>query len=330
MWQALAGFIICTALIVVSGIRLTYHGNRISELTGLSKAWIGLILMASITSLPELVNGISAVAVVKAPDLAAGDIFGSCVFNLLILSLLDARIRKPLTSLVERSHVVAGFFSLILLTVSGVAILTAEKTPVFFWVSAFTPVIFVVYLATIYAIYRFGRSGKVMPERETTAISGGKPPSLRRSLIVYGLNALVVLVAALFLPYFGEELAAWYGISDTFFGTLFLAAATSLPELVVSIAAVRLMAYDMVVGNLLGSNIFNILILGIDDLFYTGGSLYAAISKAHMESVMATVVMTAVVGLGIMIRPQRKVWLFGLDSVVIICIYLVLMYYLAI
>ena len=100
------GFVICTALITLSGTQLSKQGNKLAEATGLSKAWIGLILMATVTSLPELVTGISAVTVVTAPDLAAGNVLGSCAFNLLILSLLDLFVKKPITSLVKTSHIV--------------------------------------------------------------------------------------------------------------------------------------------------------------------------------------------------------------------------------
>ncbi|MEZ4822508.1 MAG: hypothetical protein R2942_08840 [Ignavibacteria bacterium] len=86
----------CSAAIVYAGIKLSFYGDRIAEQTGLGKAWIGLIMMASITSLPELITGISSVAIVNAPDLAAGDIFGSCVFNLFILSILDVLLKNLL------------------------------------------------------------------------------------------------------------------------------------------------------------------------------------------------------------------------------------------
>ena len=88
------GFTACSSIIIFSGSKLSIYGDKIAEITGLGKAWLGLILMASVTSLPELITGISAVSIINAPDLAAGDIFGSCMFNLLILSVLDARIKK--------------------------------------------------------------------------------------------------------------------------------------------------------------------------------------------------------------------------------------------
>ncbi|MBK9466366.1 MAG: hypothetical protein IPN56_16635 [Chitinophagaceae bacterium] len=84
----------------------------------------------------------------------------------------------------------------------------------------------------------------------------------------------MVIGTAVFLPYFGEHIASETGLGNSFFGTLFIAAATSLPELVVSLAALRMGSTDMAVGNLLGSNIFNMFILGIDDIF-TGKVLYS-------------------------------------------------------
>jgi len=325
MTTDIIGFSVCALLVIFSGIRLSHHGDRIAELTGLGKAWIGLVMMASVTSLPELISGISAVAIVNAPDLAAGDIFGSCVFNLLILSLIDMRMNKPITSLVKTGHVVAGFFGMALLATAALAIVLAPQTPVLGWVSAASIAIALVYFAAVYGIFKYEQS---QPKEPETIATENKAAELKRSLLIYGANALVVIAAALFLPHFGERIASSYGLSASFFGTLFLAATTSLPELVVSFASLRLGSFDMVVGNLLGSNIFNIFILALDDAFYRGGSLYADISPSHLISALAVIIMTAVVGLGIMVKPQRKVWRFGIDSLAILLIYAGLMAYL--
>src|SRR5512145_3225201 len=82
-------FLICSGVIVVCGVNLSRYGDVIAEKTGLGRAWIGLILMASVTSLPELVTGLSSVTVAGVPDIAVGDVMGSCVFNLSIIALLD-------------------------------------------------------------------------------------------------------------------------------------------------------------------------------------------------------------------------------------------------
>jgi len=79
-------FAACTAIILYSGTRLSLYGDVIAEKSGLGRTWIGVILMASVTSLPELVTGISSVAIYNLPNIAAGDVLGSCMFNLLILA----------------------------------------------------------------------------------------------------------------------------------------------------------------------------------------------------------------------------------------------------
>jgi len=82
-------FLVCTAAIVFAGAKLSEYGDVIAEKTGLGRTWIGVVLMASVTSLPELMTGVSSVAIFDLPNIAAGDALGSCMFNLLIIALLD-------------------------------------------------------------------------------------------------------------------------------------------------------------------------------------------------------------------------------------------------
>lgn len=90
-------------------------------------------------------------------------------------------------------------------------------------------------------------------------------------------------------------------------GTLFVAFATSVPELVVTLAAVRLGALDMAIGNLLGSNLFDMLLVAIDDLFYTPGPILAEVSPAHAISAMSALVMTGLAIVGLYYRPRGRV-----------------------
>lgn len=321
--QSVSGFILCSAAIVYAGIKLSYYGNRIAELTGLGKAWIGLILMAAVTSLPELITGISSVALVKMPNLAAGDVFGSCVFNLLILSVLDAFKKKPITSLVRNTHVFAAACAIILISISGAGILLRDQIPSVGWISPITPLIFSVYTFSIWLIYKF-ENKSLMPAEEKHETEG-TIKSLRKTLTLYFFNAAIVVGAALFLPYFGKFIIANSGLNSTFFGTLFLAAATSLPELVVSISALRMGSLDMAVGNLFGSNIFNIFILGIDDLFYHHGSIYANIEFSHLMSILTIITMTSVAMIGLLFRAERKLFVLAADTLIIFILYIVLM-----
>jgi cation:H+ antiporter len=325
----LAGFLVCSSIIIYSGTKLSYYGDKIAELTGMGKAWVGLILMASVTSLPELITGISAVAIVKAPDLAAGDIFGSCVINLLILSVLDARIKQPLFSMVKSSHIVAAIFGIILLSVTGIAIFLADEIPSVLWISSFSFVLLGVYLASIWGIFKYEQDASIESPLLKIQQTASHPAALKSAIGGYALHALIVIFAALLLPYFGEHIATYAGLSNSFFGTVFIAAATSLPELVVSLAALRMGSLDMAVGNLLGSNVFNMFILSIDDAFYLEGSLFRDISSTHLLSVLVTIIMTAIVGLGLLFKPKKKqIWLLSLDTFAIAILYMALIFYL--
>jgi cation:H+ antiporter len=318
----IGGFTICAALITLSGTALSKQGNKLAEVTGLSKAWVGLILLATVTSLPELVTGVSAITVVKAPDLAIGNVLGSCAFNLLILSLLDLFVKKPITSLVRTSHIVSGAFSIILLATVGTAVSFDFEIFSMLWISPLSLILMVLYACAMRAMFLYE---KAHPEEFVAVVHVDEKHSqgVRKVFAIYSLHAFVVVFAALFLPYFGERIANHFELSETFFGTVFLAITTSLPEVVVSISALRLGALDMAMGNLLGSNVFNIAILALLDFFHTEGSLYMAISDTHVLSIFASIMMTAIVAIGLVVRPEKKRFHLGIDAWFILLIYLI-------
>ncbi len=323
----LAGFLFCSLIIIVSGSKLSKYGDRIANLTGLGKAWIGLIVMASVTSLPELITGISAVTLVNDPDLAAGDIFGSCIFNLFILSVLDAFMKKPVTSLVKSSHIIAGAISIILITFAAIGIILKDQISTFGWVSGVTPLIVMVYLISIFLIHKFEQKNADSSSGE--AISKGGSHELRKVILLYSLNAVIVIAAAIFLPYYGNQIATQAGLSSTFFGTFMVATSTSLPELVVCISALRMGSVDLAVGNLFGSNIFNVFILAVDDVFYTNGSIFSDIDQNHLISILTLIIMTAVTSVGLLFKASKKRFLLATDTFIILILYLSLMYFLA-
>ncbi len=105
--------------------------------------------------------------------------------------------------------------------------------------------------------------------------------TLRGAALRYAAAASVVAAAGTWLPFVGQEIAEAMGWKTTFVGTLFIAGATSVPELVVTVSALRLGAADMAIAGLLGSNLFDILILAVDDIAYRKGPLLHAASPAH-------------------------------------------------
>ena len=109
-------FAICAVLIGSAGYQLSRQGDAIAQHTGLSGSWIGLTLVASVTSLPELATGLTSVTIAQAPNLAVGNALGSCVLNLAFLVVIDLIHRKePEWRRANRGHVLAAGFGVVLL-----------------------------------------------------------------------------------------------------------------------------------------------------------------------------------------------------------------------
>jgi cation:H+ antiporter len=154
-------------------------------------------------------------------------------------------------------------------------------------------------------VYRYERQRIAEFAEEATQLYGAI--TLRAALTRFGLASLVVVAAGLRLPFAGDRLAAAMGWHQTFVGTLFLSVATTLPEMVVTVTALRLGALDMAIGNLFGSNLFNIGILAVDDLFYLPGPVLAHVSPLHAVSAASAVMMAGVAVVGLLYRPRTRV-----------------------
>lgn len=273
-------FAVCAALIGVAGPILTRYGDIIARLTGLSRTWIGLVLLATATSLPELFTGISAVTVANAPNIAVGDALGSCVFNLVMLVVLDGLSRdEPVYRRIDQGHILTAGFGVILIGSAGAVVLLSGNglSLQFLHISIYTPFIIVLYLVAVRAAFVYDRRTKPAPQ----IVKDESTVTLGMALTRYAAAAAIIVAAGSWLPFIGLDIAEIMGWRTTFVGTMFVAAATSLPELVVTISALRLGAVDMAIGNLLGSNLFDVLILAADDIAYTKGPLLSSVSPAH-------------------------------------------------
>ncbi len=316
-------FIACAAVILVAGTQLSRYGDVIADMTGLGRTWIGVVLLASVTSLPELITGLSSVAIFRVPNIAMGDIAGSCMFNLLIIAMLDAlHGPAPISGRVHQGQVLSASFGLILLGLVSLSIMLREMLPVIGWVSVSSVLFIAMYLLAMRTIFTYEQR-RIMAEfvAEMATETEARHPSAVRVYGLFILNAVLIVGAALYLPGLAETLAETTGLGQTFFGTIFVALSTSLPEVVVSIAALRIGAIDMAVGNIFGSNLFNIGILALDDLFYTPGPLLAAIEMSHIIAVIAAMIMTAIAIVGLTYRSDSKRLFVAWDALGIALVY---------
>jgi len=303
-------FLACLAIILFAGTKLARYGDAIGKKTGLGGLWVGLVLLAVITSAPELVTGISSAALVDLPDLALGTLFGSCLFNLSILALLDILHRPaPILSRASSRHIASSGVGILLMAIAAGSILAGERLSglALGWVGIPSIVILVVYLVAVRLMFRFERSHQ-LPPLEAASPQYTEIP-MRTVYLKFILAAAAVIGAGIWLSFVGDEIAETTGWDASFVGSLFLAISSSMPELVVSIAALRLGAIDMAVADILGSNMFNIAIIFAVDLFYTQGPILSSVSSAHLITAAVVMVMSLLVIVGLRLRQKRKTFI---------------------
>ncbi len=320
-------FLLSFLVILFAGTKLARYGDVIAKKTGLGGAWVGLLLMATATSLPELLTGISAVAFVQVPDLAMGDAFGSNLFNLVIIALLDILHRQgPLLTRVGARHTLIGGLTVLLIAFATMSIFFSSNISGLSlgWVSIFTPLLFLLYLFSLRKAFHHERSQQAQASQKREVPQHYEKISLARAYTYYSIAALFVMAGAVWLSFVGNEINEVTGWGSTFVGSFFLAAVTSAPEVVVSITALRLGAADMAVANMLGSNMFNMgIVLAGDDLFYRAGPLFADVSINHVFSGLVAILMTCVIIVGLS-SPSRRKMLPGVSwyTIALIVLYL--------
>lgn len=311
-------FVGSAVLILLAAHFLASSADTVAERTGLGRSFIGVVMLATATSLPELATGISSIALLDAPDLAIGDAFGSNLFNLLIIGLADIYWQNgPVLNAVTRTSVMVGALGAGLIGLATLAIFIYSETDVTaeWLISPLTIVLILGFVAAMYLIYRHDRqtresesADEAQPEPEP----GRQHQSLSRALLFYVVSAAIVVAAAVWLADVGEQIAETMHWEESFVGTQFLAISTSLPEIGTSFAALRLNAPDLAITNVLGSNVFNMgIVLFFDDIAFTDGAIWSAVSTVHMLSGLIAVLMTMAVIVGIMTRPRgtgKRIW----------------------
>lgn len=311
-------FGVSVLLVLYGGVRLTYSGDMIAEKTGIGRAWIGLVIISFATTLPELVTSVSSICLVKEPDLAAGNCFGSMAFNLLLITFIDLFGNRRLArEEFNRGLLLSGgvFLFLLLMIQLSLFSLRFHWTPNLgiFQVHFSSFFIIFVYFLTSRLIFSYSKHDASSTESDTQNPSYTHF-SLRRSFLLYSIAAFCVLLGGILLAETANRIAIQTGIGQTFIGSTAVGITTSLPELVVAFTAVRLGALEMVMGNVLGANLFNLIIVALCDILYPQSILLASIDRNHSVTITLVMLMTSVVLLGHFFPMKRKIISLGWDS----------------
>lgn len=315
-------FIICTAIILYCGKRVARYGDAIAEKTGLGGLWIGVILVSVATSLPELFTGVGSTVFVNAHNLTVGNLFGANTYNLVNIAILDYLNKgTPILTAVSTGQLLTAVLSLIPLTIAALGIFLNSKLPeiAFMNISLYSILILVSYLIATRIIFKFEKKQQMIKKlsKEEQILFKYDNISLKTACVRYGLAAFAIAGAGIWLAYIGDDLARLLNLGQNFIGSLLLGFATTLPEITVSIAALRLGAKELAVANMVGSNLFNITIIFLNDVLYRKAPIFSVLTQQHIFTAFIVVLMTIAVISGLILKPKRKTRI-GLSAYAII------------
>ncbi|MBN2209228.1 MAG: hypothetical protein JW759_08025 [Candidatus Coatesbacteria bacterium] len=299
-------FLVCGVVVALAGVKLSRFGHIMGEKLKIGSTWIGLVLLAAVTSMPELITSCTA-GDIGAPDMAVGNLLGSNLFNVAILGMLGLMMpRLAKWDGKGMRHLLSCCLNLFILSVALLAIVFHKAVPLKapfevqnlrgLPIGASSIVIFAIYLLSMFLIFVHEKAenaveapANMTDSRMTTSLSY-ENEVLSRVCVKFAACAAIIVSAGWRMVVLGDILAeipinilgTQLVLGQSIIGTFFLAVATSLPEFAVCYAAVRMGAADMAIGNVLGSNIFNIATIPLADIFFTKGPILAHVSGIHL------------------------------------------------
>jgi cation:H+ antiporter len=314
--------------LVGAGTLLARAGDVIAARTKWGGVWVGSVFLAAATSLPEIVTDIAAVRL-GAADLAAGDLFGSSMANMVILAIVT--LVPAGTQLFQKAtldHALYASLAIILTSIAAMSVLVGGG-PSLFGVSASSLLLLVTYIAGSRVVFRHSRlarvaaetvemSGALPPERSGETPTAESKPSLRRAFAMFAAGAIVLTVAAPAFARSANGVATATGLGATFIGTWLVGFSTSLPELVTSLAAVRMRAYDLAVGNLFGSNAFNMAVFPLLDAVSPTGPVFGLITATHVISALVAIGLMGIALAALVYRARGRISLLEPSSALIL------------
>ena len=310
MTSILFQFLGSALVIIFAGSFLTKFADKIAEVTGLGRMLVGGLLLAGATSLPELMVDLKAIQA-DLPDLAVGDLLGSSLFNLLILAVLDfsfpSAFRRTAFSSLNLHHSLSAVLSILLTAIVGIGISSKLESSLL-GVSIFSWAIVLVYFFGLRLIFIESENDK--PGSKDTGRSINlrmllKQRSFIEAIAGYIAAASTILLIAPFLVNSADGLSKISGLGHTFVGTTLVALTTSLPELVSTIAAFRIGKPDLALGNIFGSNAFNMLLFFPLDFFYPK-ALFNSVRSTHSITAFCIVGAMSVAVMGQLYRKKER------------------------
>lgn len=338
VWTNVGIFAISAAIVWIAGTHLVRLVDRLANRTGIGQGFAGMLLLGGIVSLTEI-STVSTAAFTGSPLLALNNLLGSESINLFLLAMVDPLSgREALTSFITKpSMLFQGMMGMILLAVTAVAMAIGDI--LVFGVGLWSTGLFLLCLGTLWMSARYERRkvwiafdadadadrGAGEDAEADESASGGKDvkdESLKILIAKLIAVAAIIFAAGFSLSMTGDALAKQTGLGASFVGFLLVGISTSLPELSTITAAIRLKRHEMAVGDILGSNVFNLLLIFLTDVVYVGEPVLNHVGRFEIVAALLGIVMTGILLLGILERRNRTVLGMGYDSAAMLVVFL--------
>ncbi|MGV3742493.1 MAG: sodium:calcium antiporter [Burkholderiaceae bacterium] len=337
LWMNLAVFAASGSVVWMSGTKISRYADVIARKSGIGHVAVGIALLGSLSSLPEIAVSLSS-AISQSPVLAVNNLLGGVAMQVAILAVADAFIgRQPLTVTVTSPTVLLqGTLNVLLLTLVAAGI--ALDDVAFLGIGAWPWAILMVYGLAIWNIAQsqnrepwIAANAKEQKQKNARAEEEVRSKnslqqqleqeSLRKIGIRTAIAAGAILVAGFFLSQIGDAIAEQTGLGQNFVGAVLLALSTSLPEISIVFAAVRLKQYEMVIAEIFGSNAFSITLIFLVDALYAGKPVLGEVSKFSLFAALLAIFITTLFLVGLVERRDRTVARMGIDSLAVLIAY---------
>lgn len=319
-------FIFVSLALLFFGYKASKIGYLLSKITLFSETFIGMIFLAISTSTPELFASIGSAGIVQSSNLASGTVFGTLIINLMVITLIDIVRRESLFFELDKQHIFTGILCIMILNFMVISIILQDLLkPVYMFshVGLDSIFIFIICIISLRLLFKFEH------KRRKNFFSDEGIPSHLKNLdrtklwIKFSIYILLVAASGIGLAYISDRIVTssqWWNY--TYFGSVFLAISSSLPEIVVSISSSLVGSANMAVGNILGSNLVDMMIIPISDIFFVKGGIFSSISMAHIFTAVTAILLTSLIIIGLIYRSKKSIYRLSLTTIFMIFIFI--------
>lgn len=323
LWVNAVIFLAAAAVVWSAGARLTHYLDGISRQTGWGQAFVGMLLLGGITSLPEVANVVTS-SLTGNPRLGVNNLLGSAAINVLLLAIADTFIgRDSVTAIVAKpSTLMMGTLCMLVLMSSAAAVAAGDL--LIFGIGVGAVVICLMCIAFLWMAAGYDKRADwtIERERKEPEHTDDQPEAPLASLIFRTVIAAAVVFAAGYtLSQTGDALAEQTGIGTGMVGFLLIGVSTSLPELTSIVTAFRIRRYEMAFGQVFGTNFINLSLILVADVFFSGGPVMNELGRFEILSALLGAILTGVFMVGFLERKNPRIIRMGYDSLVVIILF---------